>query len=85
MLRKNLLGGLALFAVLLFSAQVFAQADKRQALMKENSAANKAIKGAVERTIVAGRTAFDGKRLTTTKGSGRFIARTHSLRAGSCP
>jgi cytochrome c556 len=48
MLRKNLLGGLALFAVLLFSAQVFAQADKRQALMKENSAANKAIKGAVE-------------------------------------
>ena len=35
-----------------------------------------AIKGAVERTIVAGRTAFDGKRLTTTRGSGRFLART---------
>jgi cytochrome c556 len=46
--RKYLLGGLALFAVLFFSAQVFAQAEKRQALMKDNSAANKAIKGAVE-------------------------------------
>jgi len=46
--KKYLLGGLALFAVLLFSAQVFAQADKRQALMKDNSAASKAIKGAVE-------------------------------------
>lgn len=46
--KKYLLGGLALFAVLLFSAQVFAQAEKRQALMKDQSAANKAIKGAVE-------------------------------------
>jgi cytochrome c556 len=46
--RKYLLGGLALFAALLFSAQVFAQAEKRQAVMKDNSAANKAIKGAVE-------------------------------------
>ena len=46
--RKYLLGGLAVFAALLFSAQVFAQADKRQALMKNNSAASKAIKGAVE-------------------------------------
>ena len=46
--RKYLLGGLALFAVLFFSAQVFAQAEKRQAVMKDNSAANKAIKGAVE-------------------------------------
>ena len=49
MLQKNyLVGGLALFAVLLFSAQLFAQVDKRQDLMKDNSAANKAIKGAVE-------------------------------------
>lgn len=46
--KKYLLGGLALFAVLFFSAQVFAQAEKRQDLMKNNSAANKAIKGAVE-------------------------------------
>ena len=46
--KKYLLGGLALFAVLLFSAQVFAQVDPRQALMKDQSAANKAIKGAVE-------------------------------------
>jgi cytochrome c556 len=46
--KKYLLGGLALFAVLLFSAQVFAQAEKRQALMKNNSESNKAIKGAVE-------------------------------------
>jgi len=46
--KKYLLGGLALFAVLFFSAQVFAQPEKRQALMKDNSAANKAIKGAVE-------------------------------------
>ena len=46
--KKYLLGGLALFAVLLFSAQVFAQADKRQALMKNNSENTKAIKGAVE-------------------------------------
>ena len=46
--KKYLLGGLALFTLLLFSAQVFAQADKRQALMKNNSESNKAIKGAVE-------------------------------------
>ena len=46
--RKYLLGGLAVFAALLFSAQVFAQADKRQALMKNNSANTKAIKAAVE-------------------------------------
>ena len=46
--KKYLLGGLAVFAALLFSTQVFAQADKRQALMKNNSAASKAIKGAVE-------------------------------------
>ena len=46
--KRHLLGGLALFAVLLFSAQLFAQVDKRQDLMKEQSAANKAIKGAVE-------------------------------------
>jgi cytochrome c556 len=48
MFQKQLLGGLAVFAVLLFSAQVFAQVDKRQDLMKDNSAATKAIKGAVE-------------------------------------
>ena len=48
MLQKNLLGGVALFAALLFSTQVFAQVDKRQALMKDQSAASKAIKGAVE-------------------------------------
>ena len=48
MLQKNLLGGLAVFAALLFSAQVFAQVEQRQDLMKGQSAANKAIKGAVE-------------------------------------
>jgi cytochrome c556 len=46
--KKYFLGGLAVFAALLFSAQVFAQAEKRQKLMKEQSAASKAIKGAVE-------------------------------------
>ena len=46
--KKYLLGGVAVFAALLFSVQVFAQAEKRQAVMKDNSAANKAIKGAVE-------------------------------------
>ena len=46
--RKYLLGGMAFFSVLIFSAQVFAQVDKRQALMKDQSAASKAIKGAVE-------------------------------------
>src|SRR5258705_2161936 len=35
-----------------------------------------ATRGRVERTIVAGRTVFDGERLTTSRGSGRFIART---------
>ena len=39
---------MAFFSVLIFSAQVFAQVDKRQDLMKGQSAANKAIKGAVE-------------------------------------
>src|SRR3970040_656349 len=48
MFQKNLLGGLAVFAVLLFSAQVFAQVEQRQDLMKGQSAASKAIKGAVE-------------------------------------
>ena len=48
MLQKNLLGGLAVFVALLFSTQLFAQVDKRQALMKDQSAASKAIKGAVE-------------------------------------
>lgn len=49
MLQKQfLLGGVAAFAALLFSTQLFAQADKRQALMKNNSAATKAIKAAVE-------------------------------------
>ena len=46
--RKYLLGGLAVLAALLFSTQLFAQVEKRQALMKDQSAANKAIKGAVE-------------------------------------
>jgi len=46
--RKYLLGGMAFFSVLIFSAQVFAQVDKRQDLMKGQSAASKAIKGAVE-------------------------------------
>jgi len=46
--KKYLLGGVAVFAALLFSTQVFAQADKRQALMKNNNAAAKAIKAAVE-------------------------------------
>src|ERR1700693_2701995 len=49
MLQKTyLLGGLAVFAALLFSTQVFAQADKRQTLMENNSGNAKAIKGAVE-------------------------------------
>jgi cytochrome c556 len=46
--KKYLLGGVAVFAALLFSTQVFAQADKRQALMKNNSENTKAIKAAVE-------------------------------------
>jgi len=46
--KKYLLGGVAVFAALLFSVQVFAQVDKRQALMKDQSASAKAIKGAVE-------------------------------------
>ena len=36
------------FLMLSFASQIFAQPEKRQALMKDNSAANKAIKGAVE-------------------------------------
>jgi len=46
--KKYLLGGVAVFAAMLFSAQVFAQVEKRQDLMKGQSAASKAIKGAVE-------------------------------------
>jgi len=49
MIRGKLLMGLLLgFVMVAFVSQVFAQADKRQALMKEQSAAAKAIKGAVE-------------------------------------
>lgn len=49
MLRVKLLGALIIGSLaLLVCSQAFAQADKRQALMKDNSAANKAIKGAVE-------------------------------------
>ena len=46
--KKYFLEGLAVFAVLLFSTQVFAQVEQRQDLMKGQSAASKAIKGAVE-------------------------------------
>jgi len=47
--RGKLLMGLLLgFVMVSFASQVFAQADKRQALMKEQSADSKAIKGAVE-------------------------------------
>jgi cytochrome c556 len=51
MVRKFLLGGLFGLTALAFSTEVFAQADvieKRQKLMKSNSAAAKAIKGAVD-------------------------------------
>jgi cytochrome c556 len=49
--HKSIVGVLAGFAVLLFSAQLFAQADaieKRQAAMKNNSSDAKAIKAAAE-------------------------------------
>jgi len=47
--RGKLLMGLLLgFVMVAFASQVFAQADKRQALMKEQSADSKAIKAAVE-------------------------------------
>lgn len=48
--RKYVLGGLVALLSLLLSSQLFAQADvieKRQKLMKSNSAANKALKAAV--------------------------------------
>jgi cytochrome c556 len=48
---KNLVIAASLFTAVLFSAQAFAQSDiieKRQQVMKEQSAAAKAIKGAVE-------------------------------------
>jgi cytochrome c556 len=48
---EKVLGGVLSLAILAFSAQAFAQADvieKRQKLMKSQSAAAKAIKGAVE-------------------------------------
>lgn len=50
MVRKILSGALFGFMTLVFSTQDFAQAqvEKRQQLMKDQSAANKAIKGAVE-------------------------------------
>ena len=51
MVRKILTGALFGFMTLAVSTQVFAQAEvneKRQALMKNNSAAAKAIKAAVE-------------------------------------
>ena len=49
MVRGKFLTGVVLgFLALLASSQVFAQADKRQALMKNNSANAKAIKAAVE-------------------------------------
>ena len=48
MVRKILAGALFGFFALAVSTQVFAQTDKRQSLMKNNSETNKAIKGAVE-------------------------------------
>ena len=48
MIRKILWGVMFGFLTLAVSSQAFAQADKRQALMKNNSAAAKAIKAAVE-------------------------------------
>jgi len=45
---KLLMGLLWGFVMVAFASQVFAQADKRQALMKEQSADSKAIKAAVE-------------------------------------
>jgi len=49
MVRGKFLTGVLLgFLALLASSQVFAQADKRQALMKNNSEAVKAIRAAVD-------------------------------------
>jgi len=45
---KLLMGAIVGFSALLVSSQAFAQVEKRQDLMKGQSAANKAIKGAVE-------------------------------------
>jgi cytochrome c556 len=48
MVRKILWGAVFGFLTLAVSSQAFAQVDKRQALMKNNSANAKAIKAAVE-------------------------------------
>ena len=48
MVRKMLMGALVGFLALGVANQVFAQAEKRQALMKNNSENTKAIKAAVE-------------------------------------
>jgi len=48
MVRKLITGALVGALALAVSSQVFAQADKRQGLMKNNSAAVKAVKAAVE-------------------------------------
>ena len=49
MVRENLFAGVLIaFLALLVSSQAFAQADKRQALMKNNSDNAKAIKAAAE-------------------------------------
>jgi cytochrome c556 len=48
MVRKILAGAFFGFLALGVATQLFAQADKRQSLMKNNSENNKAIKGAVE-------------------------------------
>ena len=48
MVRKLITGALFGFMTLAVSTQVFAQADKRQGLMKNNSENAKAIKAAVE-------------------------------------
>jgi len=45
---KLLMGAIVGFSALLVSSQVFAQVEKRQDLMKGQSAATKAIKGAVK-------------------------------------
>ena len=48
MVGKILMGALVGFLALGVADRVFAQAEKRQSLMKNNSENNKAIKGAVE-------------------------------------
>ena len=48
MVSKLITGVLFGLFAMMVSSQVSAQVDKRQSLMKDNSAANKAIKGAVE-------------------------------------